>query len=171
MPKNLPIALLNRDSEEVVRIIHDLLVSISFHQHPHRRHGARNPSFESERVYHVILHASFLSAVLNVTSEAFGGEERTDITIFVNDDMCVVIELKCCTQSRISHDAEQTAIEKKCPEDQIRNFEISAALDSAEDQMRKKDYAGPYWATRHKVICMALAIRGRSDVAVRFIDV
>jgi hypothetical protein len=51
-----------------------------------------------------------------------------------------------------------------------RAKELSAALDSAEEQMREEDNAGPHRAAKHKVICMVLAIRGRTEVALRFID-
>ncbi|MDR1082132.1 MAG: hypothetical protein LBQ79_14550 [Deltaproteobacteria bacterium] len=160
LSKNLPAALLNMNSDEVVRLLHDLLISISFHQHPHSRHDAPNPGFESERVYHVILHASFLSARFNVTSEASGGEGRSNITLFLNDNVCVVIELKFRSPSRLSLEAGQDAGEKISAEVKMREKEFFGALDSAEDQMRNNDCAGPYRATRHKVICMALAIRG-----------
>jgi hypothetical protein len=171
LSENLPTALLNRNSDEVVRLLHDLLISISFHQHPPSRHDEANSGFESERVYHVILHASFLSAGFNVMSEASGGEGRSDITLFLNDDVYIVIELKCCALSRLSRVAWQDAAEKISADEKMREKEISAALDIAEDQIRKRDYAGPYRAMRHKVICMALAIRGRTDVAVRFVEV
>ncbi|MDR1312952.1 MAG: hypothetical protein LBQ12_04455 [Deltaproteobacteria bacterium] len=47
---------------------------------------------------------------------------------------------------------------------------MSAALDIAEEQRRFKDYAGPYRATRWELIRLAVAIRGRTQVAAGFVD-
>ncbi|MDR1080903.1 MAG: ATP-binding protein, partial [Deltaproteobacteria bacterium] len=170
MSKNLTTALLNMNSVEVVRMLHNLLVSLSFHQHPTKSQNTQEQQPASEKFYHAILHASLLSAGFNVISEASGGEGRSDITLFINEQTCNVIELKYCASSiPVSDIAEKINAEKQRTEDRSEK-ELAAALDSAEDQMKRKDYAGPYRATRHKVICLALAIRDRTEVAARFVD-
>ncbi|MDR1082238.1 MAG: PD-(D/E)XK nuclease domain-containing protein [Deltaproteobacteria bacterium] len=169
---SFPDALLNRNSVEVVRMLHDLLVSMSFHQHPSGHEDSPDRIFESEKIYHGLLHVSFLSAGFNVMSEASGGEGRSDITLFLLDKTCVVIELKYCAPSSRHLDASDGGDqEKQLVEETRKEKDLTTALNSAEEQMRKKDYAGPYRATGHKVICMALAIRARTEVAVRFVDI
>ncbi|MDR1081373.1 MAG: ATP-binding protein [Deltaproteobacteria bacterium] len=171
LSKNLPVALLNRNSDEVVRLLHDILVSISFHLHPSNRQKKPDRRYESEKVYHCIIHSSLLSAGFNVMSEASGGDGRSDMTLFLDTNTCVVIELKRCTPSKSAQDTTDFSDDEIIrSEARRREKELSAALDIAEEQMKEKDYAGPYRATRHRVICMALAIRNRTEVAVRFVE-
>ncbi|MDR1080532.1 MAG: PD-(D/E)XK nuclease domain-containing protein [Deltaproteobacteria bacterium] len=139
---------------------------------------SQNLHLSSEKAYHAILHASLLSAGFHVISEASGGEGRSDITLFLNDGVCIVIELKYVPSTRTpnialkKNDGKDRAEKKRSEKakEKRRVKELSAALDSAEKQVRDKDYAGPYRATQHKVICMAMAIRHRTEVAVRFFD-
>jgi hypothetical protein len=136
---------------------------------------------DSEKFYHLILHVSFLSAGFSVLSETPGGEGRSDITLLLHDNVCIVIELKYCRPSKMSSGAaaigdgvRDRAEKKKRREElkeKIKEKELNASLDDAEEQMRKIDYAGPHRANQYTVICLALAIRHRTEVAARFVEV
>ncbi|MDR1313957.1 MAG: PD-(D/E)XK nuclease domain-containing protein, partial [Deltaproteobacteria bacterium] len=118
-----------------------------------------------------ILHGSLLSAGFKVLSEVPGGEGRPDITLFLHNDVCVVIELKHRRVGQIPYtgggDGET---DRRLAETAAKDDELSAALDAAEAQIMKMDYAGPYRAAGYKVICLAVAVRGRTEVAVRFVE-
>jgi hypothetical protein len=104
-------------------------------------------------------------------SEASGGEGRPDITLFLRNNVCVVIELKYSYPRKKSKKAsEGTSGARKLAKKKAKEKELSAALDIAEEQIRRNDYAGPYRAARWEVICLALAIRRRTQVRARFID-
>ncbi|MDR1040387.1 MAG: PD-(D/E)XK nuclease domain-containing protein [Deltaproteobacteria bacterium] len=142
-------AIQNKDSGETISLLHDLLAGITYYQHE-----------SSESRYHSILHAAFLVAGLEVLSEVTGSDGRSDMTVFLKDMVRVVIELKCLK-------ADNT--KDKGDEDR-ETLELASALDDAENQIRVNDYAGPHRAAGCKVICLALAIRGRNEVAARFFD-
>jgi hypothetical protein len=147
--KKIPNAMLNKDSKETGSLLHDLLAGITYYQHE-----------SSESRYHSILHAAFLVAGLEVLSEVTGSDGRTDMTVFLKDMVRVVIELKYLK-------ADDT---KEKGDGGSETLEFASALDDAENQIRVNDYAGSHRAAGCKVICMALAIRGRNEVAARFFD-
>ncbi|MDR1312553.1 MAG: ATP-binding protein [Deltaproteobacteria bacterium] len=175
LTKRFPSAVLQKNSDEVSSLFHDLLVSVSYRQRPAAtRTGqpdvpAENP--ESEKFYHGILHGSLLSAGFKVQSEAPGGEGRPDITLLLHNDVCVVIELKHLrvgkTALKSGGDGET---DRRLAEGAAKDAELSAALDAAEAQIRNMDYAGPSRAAGYKVICLAVAVRGRTEVAARFVE-
>jgi hypothetical protein len=180
LTKNLPIALLNKNSDEIVRMVHNLLISLSFPQHQAYLQDAHSRNLDSEHIFHAILYVSLLSAGFNVLGETSRGKGRSDITLFLQNNVCVVIELKYCTSSElyrrcvVNTNHKKNRAYKKAKEKarkMRREKELSASLDSAEDQMRNNDSIGSYRATQHTVICMALAIRGHTEVAVRFVDI
>ncbi|MDR1166109.1 MAG: ATP-binding protein [Deltaproteobacteria bacterium] len=174
LSKNLPAALLQKDSKEVVRMFHDLLVSISYHQHPtaNQEEQLDDPAerAQAEKFYHAILHASLLSAGFFILSETSGGEGRPDITLFLPNEVCVIIEMKYryrdTTTKKVAGSASGA---RKLDKKKAKDKELSAALDFAEEQIRDRDYAGPYRAAKREVICLAVAIRGRTQVAARFL--
>jgi hypothetical protein len=91
--------------------------------------------------------------------------------LFLRNDVCVVIEMKYCYRRKtVKKAAGGTSEAGKLSKMKAKDTELSAALDSAEEQIRAKDYAGPYRAARREVICLAVAIRGRTQVAVRFVE-
>jgi hypothetical protein len=119
----------------------------------------------------MILHASLLSAGFRILSEPSSGEGRSDITLFLRNDVCVVIELKYSFRRKTGKKSSGgTSAARKLTKQKANDKELSAALDIAEEQIRAKDYAGPYRAARWEVICLAVAIRGRTQVAARFVD-
>jgi hypothetical protein len=176
--KKFPNALLKRNSDEVERLIHDILSSVSFYQHPTSNELAISEQLATsdkptytEKNYHAILHASFLSAGFEVYSQGAGAHGRNDIVLFLNKKLRVVIELKYCKtdeSSKVNGDVMNPDNVQAKKHSAAK--ELSAALDRAEKQVIKQDYAGPYRAANCKVICMALALRNRDQVAVRFFD-
>jgi hypothetical protein len=175
LSENLPAALFQKNHKEVNRLFHNLLTSISFHQHPTAKQAgqpdAPGKRSDSEKLYHMILHTSLLSAGFRILSEPSGGEGRSDITLFLRNEVCVVIELKYCYRRKTGKkSAGGTDEARKMAKQKAKEKELSAALDIAEEQIRVKDYAGPFRAARWEVICLAVAIRGRTQVAARFVD-
>jgi hypothetical protein len=175
LTKRFPSAVLQKNSDELSSLFHDLLVSVSYRQHPAARQTgqpdapAENP--ESENFYHGILHGSLLSAGFKVLSEVPGGEGRPDIALFLRNDVCVVIELKHRHVGKSAFkDGAVGETDRKLAEDAAREKDLSAALDAAEAQIRDMDYAGPYRAAGYEVICIAVAVRGRTEVAARFVE-
>jgi hypothetical protein len=175
LTEKFPSAVLKKNSDELASLFHDLLVSISYIQHPKAMQtGQLDASLEkpeSENFYHGILHGSLLSAGFKVLSEVPGGEGRPDITLFLNNGVCVVIELKHRHVVKTAcKDGPGGEADRKLADDAAQEKDLSAALDAAEAQIRNMDYAGPYRAARYKVICLAVAVRGRTEVAARFVE-
>ncbi|MDR1312307.1 MAG: ATP-binding protein [Deltaproteobacteria bacterium] len=175
LSENLPPALLQKNSEEVIRMFHNLFVSIPYRQHPTAKQAEQQdaPTKRSypENFYHAILHSSLLSAGFRILSEASGGEGRSDITLFLRNKVCVVIELKYSYRRKTGKKtAGGTNEARKLAKKKAKEKELSAALDIAGEQIRSRDYAGPYRAARWKVICLAVAVRGRTQVEARFVD-
>jgi hypothetical protein len=226
LTKVLPSALLNRNSEMVSGLLHDLLTSISYYQHPSTKqdsisaelsiseqsvtsaklwepdhpitsaqlsiseYPATSPqptgfynTTKSEKYYHAILHGAFHASWLEVHSEGSGANGRTDMVLFLNDKVRVVIELKCCLSNSITCKTDKehmlSKIFKKSSlsksdmtkaNNERATKEFSATLDRGQSQIISLDYAGPYRAAGCSVICMALAIRNRDEVAVRFFE-
>jgi hypothetical protein len=174
----LPDALIRKDFHTVASLVHDLLTSISYKQHPTfeelRESDLLSASFDhtnTEKYYHAILHGSFLSAGFEVHSQGSGGHGHSDITLFLNDRFRIVIELKYYNIIKnFNKDPDvSTADWTRLEQERISN-ELSATLDKAENQVRERDYAGPYRAACCKVICMALVISDRDKVDVRFFE-
>ncbi|MDR1081293.1 MAG: ATP-binding protein [Deltaproteobacteria bacterium] len=161
----LPEALLEKNSENVSDLLHDLLSSISFGQH-----ASSGQRIFSEKYYHSIIHASLLAAGFEVYSQGSGAHGMSDITLFLTDRVRVVIELKYCSADSDVSDYYSSQAGKAQSENERSAKEFTAALDRAEKQIIANDYAGPYRANRCEVICMALALRGRDEVKVRFLD-
>ncbi|MDR1081447.1 MAG: ATP-binding protein [Deltaproteobacteria bacterium] len=187
MTKELPNALAQKDSDAVEKLLRNLLTSISYLEHPTASQLApyetfaeswQNPASEkyavseepnsTERYYHAILHGSFLSAGFDVHSQGAGAHGRNDIALFLNDKFRVVIELKYCALRMLTDKGGKSGNESKMKE-RLEKV-IEEALDRAENQMRRKDYAGPYRAAGCRVTCMAVAIWDRDKVAVRFLE-
>ncbi|MDR1313915.1 MAG: ATP-binding protein [Deltaproteobacteria bacterium] len=176
LSENLPTALLQKKHEEIIRMFHNILVSIPYHQHPTAKQAGQPDApakrSDAEKIYHVILHSSLLSAGFHILSEASGGGGRSDITLFLRNKVCVVIELKYSyPRKKGKKAAGGTGDARKLEKQKAKEKELSAALDVAEEQIRVKDYAGPYRAARWEVICLAVAIRGRTQVSARFVDI
>jgi hypothetical protein len=166
---------LQKNSDELASLFHDLLVSISYHQHPTAKQTGQLDDFvenpETENFYHGIIHGSLLSAGFKVLSEVPGGGGRPDIALFLHNGVCVVIELKHrhAVKTACKEGAGAEA-DRKLAEDAARENDLDAALDAAEAQIRNMDYAGPFRAAGYKVICLAVAVRGRTEVAARFVE-
>jgi hypothetical protein len=226
LTKDLPSALLNRNSEMVSNLLHDLLTSISYYQHPAPKQDSTSAQLslsdqsvtsaqlweadhpitssqlaiseypatspqpagfynitKSEKYYHAILHGAFHASGLEVHSEGSGANGRTDMVLFLNDNVRVVIELKYCIPSLITCEPDKEHMLSKNVKtlslSETDKFgvniepvtkEFSVALNRAQNQIICLDYAGPYRAAGCSVICMALAIRNRDEVAVRFFE-
>ncbi|MDR1038734.1 MAG: ATP-binding protein [Deltaproteobacteria bacterium] len=147
--KKIPNALQNKDSEETVSLLHDLLAGITYDQHE-----------PSKSRYHSIIHAAFLVAGLEVLSEATGSDGRSYMTVFLKDMIRVVIELKYLKSDKTKAKGNEGGEAQ----------EFAAALDDAEKQIKVNDYARPHRAAGCKVICLALAICGRNRVAARLFE-
>jgi hypothetical protein len=178
LTRKLPNALANNDSITVARLLSDILTSISFNEHPpdedlvlSEQPGICYEPTNTERYCHAIFHSCFLTAGFEVHSQGSSAHGRDDIALYLNDRFRAVIELKYCHAYKTT-DKEGHAViaggEGK--ESERMTKEMSAALDRAERQMRDKDYAGPYRAAGCTVTCLAVAIRNRNQVAVRFFD-
>jgi hypothetical protein len=145
--KKLPKAILEKNSKELIKLLRGILSSITYFQHE-----------PSESYYHSILQAAFIAAGIVVISEVPGALGRSDMAVFLKDMVCVAIELKY----RLAGLAKDN--------DDLAEKDLIAALNDAEIQIREKEYAQALSAISRNVICLALAIRGRTQVAARFID-
>jgi hypothetical protein len=175
LSENMPTALLQKNSKEVVRMFRNILASISFHQHPTAKQAEQNDVStelpENEKFYHGVLQGSLLAAGFDTLSEVSGAEGRADIVLSLHNGVRVVIELKYRYPDKTAYKAfEDGEADPELAKIKAKEKELPAALDSAEAQLRSGDYAGPHRAARHKVICLAIAILGRSDIAARFVD-
>jgi hypothetical protein len=208
LTKILPAALLEKDSAKVSSLLHNLLTSISYHQHPATKQLpgsaqlsaseqtatsaqlteseqaatsaqlASSDSFtKSEQHCHAVLHGSFLAAGLEVYGEGSGANGRSDIVVYLKDKVRVVIELKYCFPTNTSCERAKEPMtsnlkndDTNCADSDQAQKELSSALDRGQKQIIKLDYAGPYRAAGCVVICMALAIRNRDEVDVRFFE-
>jgi hypothetical protein len=142
-------ALLNKDSPKIAKLLHDLLAGITSRQHT-----------ADKKYYHSLFHAAFVGAGIEVLSETGSSDGQADISLFLENKIRVVIELKY-------RRAEDSADEG---ESKRSDRALSSALDDAENAIITKDYTGPFRANAKKIICLALAVRGRHDVAARFLD-
>jgi hypothetical protein len=137
----------------------------------------------TEKYYHAILHGAFHASGLEVHSEGTSANGRTDMVLFLNDNVRVVIELKYCIPSLITCEADKehmlsknvktlslTETDKFGVNIEPATKEFSVALNRGQNQIICLDYAGPYRAAGCSVICMALAIRNRDEVAVLFFE-
>jgi hypothetical protein len=157
-------AILNKNSDGMVELLHNLLSSLASEHH-----------VPSENHYHAVLHAAFLAAGFEVLDQTSSAHGRSDMTLFLNTKVRVVLELKYCninknsSRSKNAVGIRRTAKDKKA-ETELARRQLSAALDRGEKAIMNNDYAAPYRAARKTVISLAVAIRGRDEVAVRFID-
>jgi hypothetical protein len=222
LTKSLPSALLNKNSQEVSSLLHDLLTSISYYQHPSTKKDSisAEPSLSdqsvtsaqlwetdhpitsaqlsipehsvtsrqltgfyditnTEKYYHAILHGAFHASGLEVHSEGTSANGRTDMVLFLNGKIRIVIEMKYCISDIIIPEAnskhmlsenDKTIYQNETNMNMVNRKEVSAALDRGQAQIISLDYAGPYRASGCSVICMALAISNRDEVAVRFFE-
>ncbi|MDR1166236.1 MAG: ATP-binding protein [Deltaproteobacteria bacterium] len=143
-----PIAMLNKDSKTVANLLHNLLAAVIFF---------KNES--TEKHFHSMLHMAFLAVGLEVLSEISAGDGRSDIVVILENKIRVVIELK---YRRAYGKREISDVNRAAKE-------LAAALDDAEKQIKEKDYAAPHRAANREVILLALAIRGKDQVAARFV--
>jgi hypothetical protein len=150
---NLPKALSDKNSSELARLLGILLASITFYQHD-----------TSESYYHSVIHAAFIAAGIDVMSETPGAHGRADMAVFLNDRVRVAIELKY-RHANPDEEKDDPAVKA------VATKELAASLDDAERQMTEGEYGESLRAISNKVICLALAIRGRTQVAARFVDI
>ncbi|MDR1037151.1 MAG: AAA family ATPase [Deltaproteobacteria bacterium] len=146
--KELPEALLKNDSKTTAVLLHKLLSAIASEQHePNEKH------------YHAVIQAAFIATGLEVLgqtpSSSFG---TSDMSVFLKD-IRFVLEVKYCKADK--NDADDKDKSDK---------ELEAALDAAADQIRSKDYTAPFIVAGKKTSCVAIAVRGRNEVAVRFFE-
>jgi hypothetical protein len=139
---DLPVALLKNDPEETALHLHNLLSAIASEQHE-----------PSEKHYHAVMQAAFIATGLEIIGQTSSSYGNSDIAVF-HKNIRFVMEVKYCK-------AGNKAKSQK---------DLDAALDKAVEQIREKDYAAPFRPTGKKVIGVAIAVRGRDEVAVRFIE-
>ncbi|MDR1036149.1 MAG: PD-(D/E)XK nuclease domain-containing protein, partial [Deltaproteobacteria bacterium] len=174
----LPDALAERAPVKVARLLGEILTSIASNEHPPKenivlseRPDTDYEPTQTERYYHAILHGCFLAAGFEVHSEGSGALGRDDIALYLNDKFRVIIELKYCHANlTIENEGDVTKAGGEGKEAEPRARKMSAALDRAEKQMKDMNYAGPYRAAGCTVTCMAVALRNRNQVAVRFFE-
>ncbi|MDR1037785.1 MAG: AAA family ATPase [Deltaproteobacteria bacterium] len=167
-----------KKSGEAARLLGDILVSISKHE---SLSGRRNfmsghlSTFDQERrtdlYFRAVLYCCFRSAGFDVR---LGGEswlDRDDIVLSLNDKFRVVILMKYCCHDMMpteEGDFGNAGGESECSSGVAA--EMLLALDIAEKQMRKTDCAGHHRTAGCDVTCMAVALRKRNQVAVRFFE-
>jgi hypothetical protein len=150
--EKLPIALLEANSGDTVDLLHDLLVAVASEHHEY-----------SEMHCHALIQAAFMAAGLQVLGESSGSAHgKSDMALPSDGKIRVVIEVKYCRSGNDEGEVEgdKVASEKA----------LLAALDRAEEQTRAKDCAAPFRVAGCTVIGVALDVRGRDEVAVRFIE-
>ncbi|MDR1035214.1 MAG: ATP-binding protein [Deltaproteobacteria bacterium] len=138
----LPVALMKNDSRKTALHLHNLLSAIASEQHE-----------PSEKHYHAIVQAAFIASGLEVLSQTSSSYGKSDIAVF-HKNVRFVMEVKYCK-------ADNKAKSEK---------DLDAALDKAVKQIRMKDYGAPFRPAGKKIIGVAIAVRGRDEVAVRFIE-
>ncbi|MDR1081451.1 MAG: AAA family ATPase [Deltaproteobacteria bacterium] len=147
--KKFPTALLDTNTVDTVNLLQDLLSAIAYEQHD-----------PSEKHYHAVLQAAFIATGLEVLGQTHSSRGKSDMSVIIKNRVRVVIEVKYCKIESNDSKVDKTREEK----------ELSAALDEAAAQIKGKDYAAPFRAAGCKVICLALAVRGRDKVAARFVE-
>ncbi|MDR1038876.1 MAG: PD-(D/E)XK nuclease domain-containing protein, partial [Deltaproteobacteria bacterium] len=145
--ENLRYSLLKKDTGKMAEILGGLLFGIV-----HKHHEP------DESFYHSLFQTAFIAAGLEAKSEQGGSRGNSDIAIFLDGRVRVVTELKYVRTDETS---------AKSDTDRARE-ELAAALDKAEKAIREKKYAEPFKLVASEIICLALAVRGRDEVAVRF---
>jgi hypothetical protein len=145
--QKLPVALMKKNSNQTASLFHDLLAAISFEQHE-----------PSERHYHAVLQSAVIATGLKTIGQTSGSQGKSDITTTVKN-ICFVIEVKYCKTNK--KDVKDRDRAKK---------ELARALGKAVNQIREKDYAAPFRLTEKNIVGVAIAVRGRDEVAVRFIE-
>ncbi|MDR1039590.1 MAG: AAA family ATPase [Deltaproteobacteria bacterium] len=141
----LPGALLREDSEVIADALHNLLAGPMSHMDE-----------SPENRYRSMLHVALLAAGLEVIGETHG-KSRSDSLVLLADKVRVVIGLKYCK-------AVGTTDKERLAE------ELASGLDEAEVQILDNDSIAPDRTAGCKVICLALAFRGKDEVAARFFD-
>jgi hypothetical protein len=149
--QNLPKALLNRDSLEIADLISNLLATI-----PSNIHNS------TEKHYHTTIHGAFAGAGLIVHSEESTAHGRPDITLHLKNSIHVVIELKYCKSD--DEDVSDTDSSERAAKD------LDSALNEAEKAIREKKYGESSNLYASELILLALAVRGRTQVAARFVS-
>ncbi|MDR1040121.1 MAG: PD-(D/E)XK nuclease domain-containing protein, partial [Deltaproteobacteria bacterium] len=149
--RNLRSALLEKDSEEMAETLRDLLYTIV---HLHHK--------SDESFYHSMFQASFVAAGLEARSEEGGSRGDADMAIFLDGRVRVVIEVKYVK-------TEEKGGEGGDGDKERAARELASALDRAENAIREKHYAGSFRLSASERICLALAVRGRDEVAARFL--
>jgi hypothetical protein len=147
--ENLPKAFLNRDSEKTASLLHDLLAGIASVAHK-----------PSEKFYHSVIQAALLAAGIEVLSEVRSGHGRSDMVVFLDDRVRVVIELKYLLANESDGKDDAVPSEK----------DFAASLDAAEKQIRDRDYSAAHRLPAREVICLAMTIRREYDVAARYLE-
>ncbi|MDR1039191.1 MAG: PD-(D/E)XK nuclease domain-containing protein, partial [Deltaproteobacteria bacterium] len=149
--RNLRSALLEKDSGKMAETLRDLLYTIV---HLHHK--------SDESFYHSMFQASFVAAGLEARSDEGGSRGDADMAIFLDGRVRVVIEVKYVK-------AEEKGGEGGDGDKDRAARELAAALDRAENAIREKHYAGSFRLSASEIICLALAVRGRDEVAARFL--
>jgi hypothetical protein len=143
----LPVALLKNDPEKTALHLHNLLSAIASEQHE-----------PTEKHYHAVMQAAFIASGLEVLGQASSSYGKSDITIF-HENIRFVMEVKYCKAD--NNDQSDTVQADEA---------LTVALDKAAEQIKNKDYAAPFRAAGKKVLEVAIVVRGRDEVAVRFIE-
>jgi hypothetical protein len=79
LKQNFSTTLLNKNSDEVVALLHNLLSSLAPEHHvPYENH------------YHAVLHAAFVAAGIEVLDQTSSAHGRSDMTLFLNNKTRVV---------------------------------------------------------------------------------
>jgi hypothetical protein len=149
--RNLRSALLDKDSGKMAVTLRDLLYTIV---HLHHK--------SDESFYHSIFQASFVAAGVEARSEEGGSRGDADMAIFLDGRVRVVIEVKYVK-------AEEKGGEGGEGDKDRAARELASALDRAENAIREKHCAGSFMLAASEIICLALAVRGRDEVAARFL--
>ncbi|MDR1037370.1 MAG: AAA family ATPase [Deltaproteobacteria bacterium] len=143
----LPVALLTKDSDETASLLHKLLSAIALQQHE-----------RSKKNYHAVIQGAFIAAGIEVIDQTHSLLWKSGMAKFLKKSP-VGIEVRCVKTDK--KDAESKDHVKKG---------LAAALEKAADQIRLKYYAAPFRVAGKKITGLAIAVRGRDRVVVRFIE-
>jgi hypothetical protein len=143
-------SLLQKDSGKMAESLGDLLsgiVNIRFRQ--------------DESHYRSVFQAVFVAAGLEARGEPCGFWSDADIPFYIDGKVRVVFEVK-----HVDVNAEG---DKGGDDDEGRAArELVSALEHAENAIRDKNSVGSFSFSASETICLALAVRGRDEVAARF---
>jgi hypothetical protein len=111
--KNFSLAILNKNTDKLVTLLHNLLSSLAPEHH-----------VPSENHYHAVLHAAFVASGIEVLDQTSSALCRSDMTLFLNSKVRVVFELKYCNIDKNASRSKSAAGIRRTEKDKNAETEL-----------------------------------------------